>query len=71
MSRTNIPSNNLSSTETITDSLREIFITEDDTFSDISYESLSTEEAPELGHAGADVGARGGGGGVDRPAPLT
>ena len=29
------------------------------------------EEAPELGHAGADVGARGGGGDVDRPAPLT
>lgn len=38
----------MSSTETIPDSLREIFITEDDTFSDISYESLSTEEAPEL-----------------------
>ena len=41
MSRTNIPSNNLPSTETITDSLREIFITKSD-------KPLSAEEAPEI-----------------------
>ncbi len=42
MSRTNIPSNNLSSTETIPDSSKEIFIT-------TSNKPLSAEEAPELG----------------------
>jgi hypothetical protein len=41
MSRTNILSNNLPSTKTITDSLREIFITK-------SNKPLSAEEAPEL-----------------------
>jgi len=42
MSRTNISSNNLSSTETIPDSSKEILIT-------ISNKPLSAEEAPELG----------------------
>ena len=59
MSRTNIPSNNLPSTETITDSLREIFITKSD-------KPLSAEEAPELrgqtmqivGHEAVKLGSK-------------